>query len=457
MTDLLRRLRVMTETEGLRRGRPILVAVRVLDSVGYCRDMGLDIEVWLKERLIDLLVTTDYHRLNPWEYSVKLGHKYNVPVYPCLSDPRVRGETRFKRNSIEAYRGRAMNAWAAGADGIHIFNNFNPRHPIWWELGDLVKLRTLDKLYFVTVRDGDPNRFLANGSRHRTVPVLAPSQPARLSVGQPYRVSIVVGDDWRVAQQASVKPTLSCHLQIPGVTAPEQVAVKFNNHALRGGTAQNGWVDLPLPVSLVRQGANQVAVSLNEAADAKQLWDAVYACAEKMPAPWSRSRAHNNTSAVMRDKALVIADTGKDTGSYLYYTYPWNADIARPAVVEAEAKVLSGRSSIIVANGAAEEEVHLLGDRIKLRHAGLAHRMNTTDAFHTYRVEIQGKDIRVFVDGVLQLDGTGKFTRAAASKRNVVLFGAANSTETGAAAWKNVRLRTGSRLLYDLIVSVQYR
>ncbi|MFQ5811527.1 MAG: family 10 glycosylhydrolase, partial [Armatimonadota bacterium] len=177
MTELLRRVRTMTEAVGLARGRPVLVAVRVADSVEFDRDMGLDIEPWLREGLVDILVTTCYFRLNPWKYSVALGHKYDVPVYPCLSDSRVRGESRFRRASVESYRGRAMNAWAAGADGIHLFNHFDPKSAVFREVGDPDALATADKLYFVTVRDGNPNGWLAGADRYRGVPILGPSHP----------------------------------------------------------------------------------------------------------------------------------------------------------------------------------------------------------------------------------------------------------------------------------------
>ncbi|HID23098.1 MAG TPA: hypothetical protein EYP14_11950, partial [Planctomycetaceae bacterium] len=107
MTDLLRRVRRMTEQVGCRRGKPILIAVRVPDSLEYCRDIGLDLQRWLQEGLIDLLITTGYFRLNPWTYTVQLAHRYGVAAYPCLSDSRVRGESRFRRASLQAYRGRA--------------------------------------------------------------------------------------------------------------------------------------------------------------------------------------------------------------------------------------------------------------------------------------------------------------------------------------------------------------
>jgi hypothetical protein len=448
MTDLVRRVRAMTEAEGLRRGRPILVGIRVPDSVGYCKDIGLDIETWLREGLIDLLVTTCYFRLNPWEYSVELGRKYKVPVYPCLSDARVRGESRFKRESKESYRGRAMNAWAAGADGIYLFNCFNPRHPLWWELGDPAKLQNMDKLYFLTVRDGSPDRTLANGSRYRTVPILTPNQPRPVSSKQPLCLPIVIGDDF----SQGPKPILTCHLQIPGVTRADQLTVKFNGHTVPAGTAKDGWVDLPLSPAWVKRGENQIEMSSNETGQ----WGVESTCTEKLSAPWARGHGNNNTFTAMRDGVLVIADKGKDQGSFLYYSYPWGVVAGQAAAVEAVAKVVSGKSGIIIANGVTEDTLRLLPDRISLQHAGRIYTMDTTGAFHTYRVEIQGKDIRVFVDGTLRLDGAGQFTQPASSARNVVCFGAGSSVETGEALWRTIRLRPAGYLLYDIVVSVKH-
>ena len=105
----------MTEELGRRRGRPILVAIRVPDSVDYCRFIGLDLEKWLSEGLTDLLIVTGYTQLNPWDYSVKLARKYGVKVYPSLDEPRVRDpEAQKARASLESYRGRALQAWAGG-------------------------------------------------------------------------------------------------------------------------------------------------------------------------------------------------------------------------------------------------------------------------------------------------------------------------------------------------------
>jgi len=89
MTELLRRVRIMTEEVAQERGRPLLIAVRVPDCPEFSRALGLDWEQWLQEDLIDLLIVGGYFQLRPWQDAVELGHQYNVPVYPCLSESRM--------------------------------------------------------------------------------------------------------------------------------------------------------------------------------------------------------------------------------------------------------------------------------------------------------------------------------------------------------------------------------
>ncbi len=153
MTALLRRIRALADEAGQKRGRPILIAVRVPDSVEYCRAIGLDIEHWLADDLLDLMIVSGYFQLNDWDYSVALAHKYGVKIYPSLDESRVKDETAKKmRSTALAYRGRAANVLSAGADGVYLFNSFDPSSPGWRELGDPKLLAKLDKDYFASIR-----------------------------------------------------------------------------------------------------------------------------------------------------------------------------------------------------------------------------------------------------------------------------------------------------------------
>src|SRR5690606_14864319 len=90
MTELMRRLREVADAKGQERGRPILISVRVPDSAEYSRAIGLDIQAWLENDLIDMLGVASYFQLNSWKTSADLGHRYGVKVYPSLDESRVR-------------------------------------------------------------------------------------------------------------------------------------------------------------------------------------------------------------------------------------------------------------------------------------------------------------------------------------------------------------------------------
>lgn len=188
----------------------------------------------------------------------------------------------------------------------------------------------------------------------------------------------------------------------------------------------------------------------------RDAWDVEYTCDEDPPGPWNTGRGPATTVAKMQDGALLIADRGTEPGSYRYYSYPWSADPEALCVAEVRAKVISGRSTIIVCSGRSEEEVRLYPDRVEAHYAGVSAPFDTTDGFHLYRCEIEGDDLRVFVDGELLVDASGKFTFPAHSNRNAIMFGAGSSPTTGEALWESIRFRTGAVSVYDVVLSVKY-
>jgi len=165
MTGLLGRLRQLTDGVGASRGRPMLIAARVPDSVGYAKAIGLDLIRWLEHDLLDIIVGSGYFHLEPWENLVALGKRCDVPVYACLSASRIEDPSNPEREGdIEVWRGEAMRAWDAGVSGIYTFNRFNPHDLIFRELGDPDLLRGLKRKYeFIAGRSMDA--WLKDGSR----------------------------------------------------------------------------------------------------------------------------------------------------------------------------------------------------------------------------------------------------------------------------------------------------
>jgi hypothetical protein len=266
MTSMVRRVRKVTERVGLERGRPILVAVRVPDSIGHCKAMGLDIVRWLEEELIDVLAVSGYFRLNPWEVSVKLGHKYGVPVYPCLSETRMRGEARKARASLACYRARALNVWDSGADGVYMFNSFNPRNPLWRQVGDPKGLETLDKVYTTGARGVRViNSWMANGEkRFLNRPVLSPERPRSLQPGKATTVELRVGED-----VAKGRPDVKLRLRVKGLPDAGDLSVKLNGKPLSKGTKSGAWLDYSVSPTLVKKGANRFEIKLKPGSAAK--------------------------------------------------------------------------------------------------------------------------------------------------------------------------------------------
>jgi len=273
MTGLIRRIRRMSEGVALRRGRPLLIAVRVPDSVGYCESIGLDITRWLDEDLVDIMTVGGYFRLSPWETSAHLGHKYGVPVYASLDDSRMGNDKSGFRDSQLCYRARAMEAWAAGVDGIYMYNAFNPKHPLWRELGDAKTLNTLDKVYTPVVRSlWGVGGYLRGGEQYVTRSKLCPEKPVTLQAGQPHVVTFPVGDDFAAANAAGATVSVKLRLRVADLAKAEDIAVRLNGPALTGGALADGWVEFPVPPERVEKGTNRCEVALMPGAKGEPVW-----------------------------------------------------------------------------------------------------------------------------------------------------------------------------------------
>ena len=285
MTDLLRRIRAMTETVGLKRGKPLLVAVRVPDSVEYCRAIGLDLERWLAEGQVDLLIASGYFQLNDWSYSVKLAHKHGVKVYPSFDESRVRDPDALKlRRTLGTYRGRALTAWNEGADGLYLFNSFNPSSPIWRELGSPDKLALLDQDYFASIRGlGAAAGGTFPHADFMHIPQLNPARPLAIKPGVPAQTRFNVGGN-----PVGGKAKVTLRLQFKETVSPEDLSAMLNGQVLTNAKVQGNWLEFSLEPKAVKPGANEVQVSLAANAKAKTVaWTDLH-CAVRFPKPAAR-------------------------------------------------------------------------------------------------------------------------------------------------------------------------
>jgi len=266
MTDLVHRIREMTVKLGLKRGRPFLVAARVPLTVDRSRFLGLDVERWLKEDLIDIIIDGEgYLPMSmPAREMVQLGHQYDVPVYPCITNCAMykngfwgggRGPDLLNFSSLEAWRGAAMNIWNCGADGVYLFNCFEPKSQIWRELGNPDALAKMDKMYAVDYLD--MNRAL--GEAKASLPTEG-FLPVTLKQAESVSVELPVGEDIQSANLAELK--LYLHLNQPA--GKDGVTVKLNGAALKDPKLAEGWLEFPLNAKQIRRGDNKIELILNE-------------------------------------------------------------------------------------------------------------------------------------------------------------------------------------------------
>ena len=153
MTDMMRKIRRVAEEEGLRRGRPILLAARCLEDMELSRNTGLDVATWLKEDLVDLLsvaISTEYHP--PFNDLTTFAKRFKTPVYPILAplptaSPNNLNSIPARMKNLPVWRGQALSYFSQGVSGIQFFNMFDPTVPQWSELGEPKSLVMKNRTY----------------------------------------------------------------------------------------------------------------------------------------------------------------------------------------------------------------------------------------------------------------------------------------------------------------------
>ena len=137
LTGFQRRLRAVHLRAGTKRNRPILTIARVPATVERCQHVGIDIELWLQERWLDVLTIGGGYVpfTEPLGELVAIAHQAGIPAYATISASGMRGpENRYSTH--EAWRAAAANLFQAGVDGVVMFNIFPTRaEPRFTDLG----------------------------------------------------------------------------------------------------------------------------------------------------------------------------------------------------------------------------------------------------------------------------------------------------------------------------------
>ncbi len=264
MTGFIRRIRNRTKQLGDARGRQIELAVRVPRTLDQGLFLGLDVETWMSEGLIDIVVPGG--RCCPFTIPVadwvRLGRQYRVHIYPCLSG--------FL--GIEFVRAQAMYLWSGKPDGIYLFNYFagfdkedgireHARQALS-EIGDPTLLSRQDKIYTVTAGGRERTWAAYRHVSQRYLPVELNMAKGQSTCTMP----VMMADDLPSAQ---VKE-LTLELEFQGLADDDEIVIKVNGISVVEGISSaesapattNTRVACPLTAPSLHQGENELQVTL---------------------------------------------------------------------------------------------------------------------------------------------------------------------------------------------------
>jgi hypothetical protein len=273
MTDLIGSLRQALDTKGEQQGRRLELAVRVPATIDLSAAFGLDVEEWIRQGFIDILIAGvvhgNSHRI-PIESFVQAAEGTRVqviaqnPGFFWLGRPNsakvLWGETGLY--SDEMCRATAAAHWQAGADGVYLWNNqlieFNHSADYdaqpWREVGSPDTLIGKDKHYAVdSPADWDTMRYELGA------PAVAqgPLPQTLANTGDSAEVSIDIADDI-----ADGSPNATLRVLIVNLTNRDDVTFTLNDVELditRAKIALNYddcWLDFDVSKGPLKRGWN---------------------------------------------------------------------------------------------------------------------------------------------------------------------------------------------------------
>jgi hypothetical protein len=329
LNDMMREMREMTEEEGLRRGRPILIAARGINSLERSLGFGMDFKAWLVEDLIDIVmpIHVSGHQGSLRDF-IELAHRHGAPAYPC-----VRYHRAHQHSWLEA-RGEAMSRFAEGADGITTFNRFDPTHQLWWELGDPNVLRDLDKTY--TCPHYLPVTVTDEGCK-----------PLRL----------LVGEDVTSSPPAGKRRSLNLRVHVTGLTAARGMQVEFNDQRLQpvkkwGSSSSPGqdiWLEFLIEPAMSKVPENLLSASVKQEGDSVTIddveLDVLYVDAETVQLA---ADGKTDYEIVLADEpAVQVRAAADELAEFLQQVTGAEFPIVKASSAQSEYQIFVGRSDAL--------------------------------------------------------------------------------------------------------------
>jgi hypothetical protein len=266
MTDLVGKISSEVLAAAKRRGKPILLSCRVLQTLEQCQRFGMDVDQWAERGYIDMIITgRGYDPFTMPDDLIRRGHDWGVPVYRCFSNSAMAQElvqhSDLSGNNLGAWRAAAANAWHDGADGIVTFNLF-PKLPgtkqteiartAWREMRDPEGLVGMDKLYCIEHLHYDDYCWI-----FKSVPREG-RLPVTINRNESVTRNLPVADD--IAGLADRVQALRLRICLVGLQDGDQVDVEMNGTRLEAVPEKPLWLAAAVPPAAMKLGENELVV-----------------------------------------------------------------------------------------------------------------------------------------------------------------------------------------------------
>lgn len=211
------------------------LAIRVPASIEGCLSIGLDVQEWIRQGIVDVLIP---QTLSGPEL---LNHNADFrPFVEAAKDSECRinaalqshiDSDRLAEATTEMIRGAACNYWDQGIDGLylaHWFGNWPYDATFYEKLRELPHPEVMapkDKFYYVPTTTG---RY----REPRLEPGLSMQLPVDLNVGTPVHVMLAVSDDLSHWDTVGRVHEVMLRLRIMNTTELDRLTVRFNGEVL---------------------------------------------------------------------------------------------------------------------------------------------------------------------------------------------------------------------------------
>ena len=407
-TEMLRSLRDYAEMVGRRRGRPIYFAFRLPDSLMLCKLMGMDVERWMKEGLMDIYIASgDNGRYGDYEPIAEACRQYGIQFFGSVDSSWINAShPAFARNSVASFNAQFASANVLGASGLYMFNMFYCESYFPHVRREPADLKYADKSYFASPHA--PSKLNANQPAYGTEglrPVLCPAMPSRILAESSRTYHIDFADDLQAfADDDPQKPTKVQLLLNATLADGAPMRAALNGVELRHLSTANEVATFDIPWNAPRLGTNELTVfgTAAQTSDTPLLTGKVMLTGSNQ-APWRRLWPGNGAdkdSESIVDEALCLKNSGHGAVNFIY---PLAGNGGLPVSISLQTRIdekcQEGASVLRLANGHTVGMAVFTPGHIRLAFSGKSVAFDTTH-FHTYLATVK--------DGVFSLAADGK-------------------------------------------------